>query len=108
MAVFTCLRQSEVFALTRQRIDLEHKTVTVVESAHELRDGRRILGPPKTAAGYRTVVIPDVIVADVARHLRTYVEVGPDSVVFTGAKGAPLRRSHWAPAWREAISSERV
>jgi hypothetical protein len=49
------------------------------------------------------VVIPDVIIADIARHLRNYVEAEPDSVVFTGAKGAPLRRSHWAPAWREAI-----
>lgn len=51
MAAFTGLRRGELLAVTRQRIDLLHQTVAVVEQRHDLPDGSLLLAPPKTEAG---------------------------------------------------------
>lgn len=58
MAAFTGLRRGELFGLTRRRLDLLHKTVTVAEQRQQLRDGTVIIGPPKTEAGRRTLALP--------------------------------------------------
>lgn len=57
---------------------------------HQLADATLILGPPKTDAGRRTVVIPPHILDDLAVH---FDRVGPDEadLVFTGEKGGPMR-----------------
>jgi hypothetical protein len=39
------------------------------------------------------VSIPAAIRPDLAAHLAKHTEHGPDSLVFTGVKGGPLRRS---------------
>ena len=52
-ATFCGLRLGEVRALRHQ----------------ELSDGTLILGPPKTDAGVRTIVIPQVIIPDLEHHL---------------------------------------
>ena len=52
-----------------------------------------ILGPPKSRAGLRSVSIPAAILPDLAAHLAEYTGPGPNSLVFTGVNGGPLRRS---------------
>jgi hypothetical protein len=64
----------------------------------ELTDGSLITGPPKSQAGKRVVSIPAFIAPDLRTHLDQYTAPDPDSLVFTGPKNAPLRRSNFTPA----------
>jgi integrase len=95
MAAFTGLRWGELIALTRKRIDLSACTVRVVEQFVELADGTRVLGPPKTAAGVRTVAIPPHIVDELTRHIEKFSLPGPDGLLFPSPDGDPLRRSNF-------------
>lgn len=101
-AAFTSLREAELFALTRASVDLLHRTVTVSAQLHSLRNGKVIIGPPKTEAGFRTVALPEALVSELESHLGQYAAAGRDALVFCGAKGAPLRRSYWGRKWRAA------
>jgi len=51
------------------------------------------LGPLKSRAARRTVGIPAAIIPVLRDHLAVFVGPDPDSFVFGGAKGSPLRRS---------------
>jgi len=103
MATYTGLRLGELSALTRQNLDFESLVVTVVASASDLRDGTRIVGEPKSAAGRRRVAIPDAISGAVREHLDTYAEPGPEGLVFVGPKGGPLRRGNFSGVWRSIV-----
>jgi integrase len=101
-AAWCGLRRAELLALRRRDIDLLHNTVRVERSMHTLRDNSVVVGPPKTAAGMRTVAIPPHIVADLDAHLADHVGAGIDALVFTEAKGGPLRLYTVERAWRRA------
>ncbi len=103
-ATFTSLRFGELAALTRRRIDLDAGTVAVVDAQTELRDGSRIIGVPKTAAGRRVVSIPFALIDDLRQHLDRYAEPGPDGLVFVGPKGGPLRRANWSARWNKVVA----
>lgn len=101
-AAFTGLRRGELFGLTRRRVDLLHRTITVVEQRQQLRDGTLVIGPPKTAAGVRTVALPGPLVPELETHLTTYCWADANALVFTGEKGGPLRDHVWQAAWARA------
>ncbi len=61
------------------------------------------LGPPKSAAGKRTVAIPDPVVPVLREHLREFSDAGPGGRVFVGAKGATLRRSNFQTIWLRGV-----
>jgi integrase len=46
--------------------------------------------------------LPEAIVPELRTHLRLYAEPGADGRVFTGPKGATIRRSNWHTVWRRA------
>jgi integrase len=69
MAAWSGLRWGELVALTRRRINPLHATVTVVEQFVELVD-RVETGPPKTAAGRRTVHLPPHLLPALYLRLR--------------------------------------
>ena len=105
LATFCPLRFGELAALTRDRLDLLHRTVTVAEDLDELDDGTLQPGDVKSAAGRRSLAIPEVIVADLEHHLATYAAPGKSGNVFIGPRGGLLRRRNfredvWEPATR--------
>ncbi|AQT72489.1 MULTISPECIES: tyrosine-type recombinase/integrase [Streptomyces] len=102
MAGFLGLRWGELIGLHCRDVDLEHRTVRVRRSVAELDNGQREIKAPKSAAGKRTVSIPDVIVPEIRDHLDTYAEPGADGRVFVGAKGATPRRNHFNLLWHKA------
>jgi integrase len=102
LAAFSGLRFGELGALTRQRIDLEAATVTVAESALELADGSRVIGDPKTEQSVRTVALPAHLVSVLTDHLEQYVGPEKGALVFTGPKGAPIRRGNFHKVWAKA------
>jgi integrase len=56
----------------------------------------------KSDVGRRTVAIPVELARILDEHLSTYVDPGPNAVVFTGDKGAPITTQHWSKKFREA------
>jgi integrase len=94
------LRIGELAGLRRNRVDLLHGTVQVVEVRGVLH-----IGPPKTRASRRTVGLPRFVVEELAVHLAAPGD--PEALVFTAPQGGPLRvtgfRSRvWRPATRAA------
>jgi integrase len=104
LAVFCSLRWGELAALTRNGIDPAGGILTIRAGVVELKNGALITGPPKSEAGNRVLTIPDFLVADVAEHLDTFTASGPGALVFTGPKGAQLRRSNFSRQWSAATS----
>jgi integrase len=81
-----------------KRVDLLHGRVTVAEQVAEV-NGHLIPGPPKTAAGRRTITLPAVAAVALAEHLAEFAEPGPDGLVFPAPKGGYLRRSNFRRRW---------
>ena len=101
---FGGLRTGEMLALTRADVDVLHRTVKVRASASEITGHGRIVGSPKTDAGFRTVALPRVAVEALERHLGAFGQPGPDGFVFTGPRGGPLRRADLSLEWRAAVA----
>lgn len=102
MAAFGGLRLGELGGLRRRRVNVLHRSVTVADILTEV-NGRLDIGPPKTEAGKRTVVLPAFVLVDLERHLELWSEPGPDGLVFPAPDGGPMRRSNfrrrtWDPA----------
>lgn len=95
LATFASLRWGEATALRRSDLDLERGAVQVRAAFIERSTGEMLLGPPKSSAGRRVVGIPDAIIPVLREHLVVFVGAGPDSLVFPGAKGGPLRRGNF-------------
>jgi integrase len=103
LATYAGLRRSELLGLRRCDIDLIHRTVSINQTVHHLRDGQGVVVQgPKTAAGRRTVTFPSSIALDVETHLTRFVGPERDALVFTGEKGAPLGPRVLGTAFRHA------
>jgi integrase len=106
LATYTSLRWGELAALRREDVDLDAATVRVertqVEVAGHVTEGR-----PKSAAGRRVVAFPPALVPLVRRHLDEYAGEGPAALVFTGPKGARLRRNNFGKlvGWPAAVAA---
>lgn len=104
LAAFGGLRWGELAGLRRRRLDLLHRTVTVAEIVTEV-NGQLDIGPPKTEAGRRTVVLSAFLIDELAAYLDLRGEIGPEDLVFPAVKGGLMRRSNfrrrtWEPATR--------
>jgi integrase len=105
LAVFCSLRWGELAALARCCVDTDAGIISVRASVVELARGPLVTGPPKSAAGRRDVVIPAFLLPDVIAHLEALTAAGPRALVFTGPKGAQLRRSNFSGAWTKATAA---
>lgn len=74
----------------------------VTRAVAEVR-GEVVVVPPKTAAGTRTVALPEAVVPALRKHLDTYSERGPRGRVFVGEKGATMRRGNFQKIWAKAL-----
>jgi integrase len=96
LSAYTGLRPCEVVALKVSRLDLLHGTVRVAEAAPEVA-GHLEWGSVKTHEA-RTVHLPRFLRDELAAHLASR-EHGPDGLVFTAARGGPIRESKWVPSY---------
>lgn len=94
-AGLTGMRWGELIALRRADMDLENGLVSVHRTFAEMSGGRLVEGPPKSAAGVRTVTLPGVLIEELQQHLAQHVESGADAFVFTGVHGATPKRGSW-------------
>ncbi|OPC81925.1 hypothetical protein B4N89_14130 [Embleya scabrispora] len=100
LAAFGSLRWGELVALRRDHVDLDAGAIRIDVSAIEMSNGKRITGPPKSAAGKRTVTIPAPILLDLRRQVEWFAEKEEDGLLFVGPKGAALRRCNFTRVWR--------
>jgi integrase len=96
------LRRGEVLALQRRHIDLLHKTVRVEQSWSVPHGEKPAIGPPKTAAGVRTLAVPAHIVPALEQHLNSWVGPGPDAWLFGTTTGTALSPRNFQRMWAEA------
>jgi integrase len=96
-----------VTALERRDINLAAGTIEVRRAFVEVRGKGLIAGPPKSRAGLRRVSLPHAVVVELRKHLVAYVEAEPSSLVFTGPKGAPIRRGNARKLlrWNDALAA---
>lgn len=104
-AAFTGLRWGELIALRRRDADLDAPAVRVPRKLAQLTSGEIVEGPTKSAAGVRTVALPDLIIPDLRPHFREHVKGDQDALVFVGEKGAVLKRGNWRRSvrWAESV-----
>ena len=105
LAVFCSLRWGELAALARSLVDTDTAIISVRASVVELARGPLVTGPPTSAAGKRDVTVPAFLLPDVTSHLEDFTAANPRALVFTGPKGAQLRRSNFTRAWSRATAA---
>jgi integrase len=104
LASWCQLRRAEVLGLERRDFDLLHGTVRIERTANHVK-GAPLLGPPKSAAGMRTITIPPHLITTVAGHLDAHVGAGPDAPILAGDLGRRIRPSTLHQAWNRARTS---
>jgi integrase len=98
MATWSSARWGELVALTRDRLDLLHGTMTVDRQLVELRGCKLQPDSPKSAVGVRTIHLPPHLLPELQHHLNTFVP--PDCpYVFPNSKGEPIKRSSFRSVW---------
>lgn len=102
LAGFGGLRLGELLALRPCDIDLDRRVAAVEIQAVDLMDGTRLITPPKTEAGRRTVHLPMVVVEALSWHLEIFPPRDRSSPVFTGPLSDNLRRATLQKAWTKA------
>lgn len=106
VTAFTSLRWGEVTALRRGDVAEDGSWVRVSVAHTEVVGRGIVVGPPKSRAGLRTVVVPRAIRTDLVRHLAEFTGAGVDALVFTGEKGHAIRRSNFSQRvkWPELVA----
>ena len=105
VAAYCGLRAGELIALRRGNVDLDHRTITVVEQVQCLH-GRFEVLPPKTAAGRRAAALPSLVAESLELHLPAYAEPGPAGIVFPAPEGGYLRLENFRKrVWEPAVAS---
>lgn len=105
LAAFCGLRKGELLGLRRGDVDLLHLTIEVRVQRQESRSGEQLIGPPKTAAGRRSLTLPEEVLPALDQHLSTWAGAGVDGLVFVGDKGGGVRSGVWQREWERARRS---
>ncbi|MGD9528896.1 site-specific integrase [Pseudonocardia sp.] len=105
LTAFCSLRWGEVSALRRCDIADDGSWVRVTVAHTEVAGRGIVVGPPKSRAGLRTIVVPEAIRAELVQHLRGRVGPAPSALVFTGDQGRAIRRSNFSQRvkWTETV-----
>ncbi|WET79502.1 tyrosine-type recombinase/integrase [Amycolatopsis sp. QT-25] len=107
LAAFASLRWGEVSALRRCDVAEDGSWVRISRALVEVPGRGLIVGPPKSRAGVRTLIVPAAIRRDVVKHLDAFVKPDHDALLFTGERaGNPVRRPNFSQRtkWTEVVA----
>ncbi|WP_168214446.1 site-specific integrase [Amycolatopsis sp. BJA-103] len=107
LAAFASLRWGEVSALRRCDVAEDGSWVRISRALVEVPGRGLIVGPPKSRAGVRTLIVPAAIRRDVVKHLNAFVKPDHDALLFTGERaGNPVRRPNFSQRtkWTEVVA----
>ena len=102
------LRWGETVGLRVGRLDLLRGELMVAEQQTRGRGGAPVSGPPKSAAGRRTLSLPAPLAEMLAAHLhrRGLSAADADALVFVAPQGGPVRYDKWRRrVWMPACSA---
>jgi integrase len=99
---YTGLRWGELAGLRVGDIDALRRRLRVRATLIEASGQAPRLGPPKSAASERTITLPRLVVATLARHLSDHPPT--DDMVWTTEQAAFLRRGSFGRIWRKAVT----
>jgi integrase len=108
VTAFCSLRWGEVSALRRGEVAEDGGWVRVSVAHTEVPGRGIVVGPPKSRAGLRTVVVPEAIRPDLVEHLRDRVGQGPSALLFTGGQGRAIRRTNFAQRVKWTATVEKL
>lgn len=92
LAAWCACRYEELAELRRRDIDIKAGTLRI-ERAVVIIKGKRIVGPPKSEAGIRTVAIPPHLMPAIVDHLIEHAQEGKDGLLFPDGNGVQMNRS---------------
>jgi integrase len=101
LAAWCGLRWGETSELRRKDIPADCSTLRI-RRAVTYRSGVFHVGPPKTNAGIRDVVIPPHVRPILKVHLENHVANGGDALLFSDDGVAHLREDRYRPHWHKA------
>src|ERR1019366_4460280 len=100
LATWCQLRRAEMLGLRRKDVDFANATLHIEQSRTITIGGRSLVKEPKTAAGRRSIAIPDFLIARIEDHLSSFTGLGADDFVFTGVTGIPLTPNVLQSTWQ--------
>jgi integrase len=106
VTAFTSLRWGEVTALRRCDVAEDASWVRVSFAHTEIVGRGIVVGPPKSRAGVRTVVVPKAIRPELLAHMRAFTAEDSTALIFTGEKEKAIRRSNFSQRvdWPELVT----
>jgi integrase len=106
-AAFTGLRWGELIALRRCDVDLTGGVLHVRRRLAQPGRGGLQEGPPKSAAGARSLALPAILAEELRQHIDQYAGSGPEGLLFRGPKGAALRRGNFGRStkWKDMVAA---
>jgi len=102
LATWCQLRRGEILGLRRRDIDVSNGVLHVVQSRTFGMDGVSVTKQPKTAAGNRSLAVPEFLMTAIVDHLKRHVGRDPDALVFNGRAGKSLTRDALQGVWEKA------
>jgi integrase len=102
LAAWCQLRRGEVLGLQRRDVDLLHSAIRVERSVVRPMVGNVIVGPPKTAAGQRTLAVPANVLPFLEAHVNKFVASEPEAWLFTSSSGGPMLPTTLNRIWQRA------
>ncbi|MEV0431248.1 site-specific integrase [Micromonospora sp. NPDC050495] len=99
LAAGTGLRQGEAFGVQLGDVDWLRRSLAV---QRQVQPGP-VVGPLKNRAAYRVIPLGDVVLAELAEHLRQWPAGSPQSFVFRYGDGPCTRNTFNASVWRPAV-----
>ncbi|MBG0819968.1 site-specific integrase [Planomonospora sp. ID91781] len=104
LATFGSLRWGELAGLQRRDLDLDAGTVRVERQLMQITGKGLVFTEPKSAAGRRTVVIPELIIKDLREHVKDFTQDGDKGLIFAGPDDGPLRNTNFnRRVWSQAL-----
>ena len=117
LAVATAMRQSEIFGLLWENVDVERGFLRVEWALHEVRKGSQkkvdprtgvtlALRPPKTLKSRRVIALPVVALDALKAQKKTAPKASP--FVFTTVAGEPVRGRYFADEWQAFLDETKL
>ncbi|MFI6928183.1 tyrosine-type recombinase/integrase [Nonomuraea spiralis] len=107
LGTFASLRWGELTGLQRRDLDLDTGTVKVERQLIQITGKGLTFTNAKSAAGKRTVAIPELIIDELKVHVKDFAVDGDEGLIFVGPDNGPLRNTNfnrrvWAKALQDA------
>ncbi|SES28308.1 tyrosine-type recombinase/integrase [Actinokineospora terrae] len=106
VTAFCTLRWGEVVALRRGDVAPDGSRLHVRQAVTEVARRGVVVGPPKSRAGVRTLIVPAAVRAELVQHLEEWVDAGSEALLFPADNGKHMRRSNFSQRvkWTQLVT----